>query len=81
MMILYFHHNLSCIYCLLSHTNEYDDITSLTPFLPLITYRYQVIDLILLWDFLGLLVMLILVQKENEQSQAYIFHDAYSESC
>ena len=55
--------------------------TSNTFFLILITYRYQLIDLILLWSILKVLVMLILVQKENEQDQAHIFQATYSESC
>ena len=48
-----------------------------TFFLPLITYRYQLIDPILLCFFflfvffLRLLAMLILVQKKNEQDQAH----------
>ena len=43
-------------------------------------YRYQLNKQILLWSFLELLVMRILVNKENEQDQAHIFQEAYFES-
>ena len=50
-------------------------------FLPLITYRYQFIDLILLWFILRMLSMLTLVQKANEQDQSsYIFRYKFGKS-
>ena len=47
-----------------------------TFFLPL--QHYQLIDLILLWSWL--LVMLLLDHR-NEQGQAHIFQDTYNENC
>ena len=43
-------------------------------FLPSITYQYKLIDLILLWSFLGCLPYFIYVErKENELDQPQIF--------
>ena len=52
-------------------------IPPLIPFIPLITYRYQLKDLILLWSCLKLIVMLIQKLKEILQDQAHIFQDTY----
>ena len=54
MTILYIYHNLSCIcYKLLSINKQKDIFHLLHLFLSLITYRYQLKDLILLWSFLN----------------------------
>ena len=52
-------------------------IPPLIPFIPLITYRYQLKDLNLLWSCLKLIVMLIQKLKEILQDQAHIFQDTY----
>ena len=50
-------------------------------FLSLITYQYQLKDLILPFSsFIKLLSMLVLMRKENKQDQAQIFQHTYFES-
>ena len=58
-----------CAFIISFHTPTYDFPYSMTYSttdisLPLITYQYQLIDLILLWPFLKLLATLMLVQKK-----------------
>ena len=49
------------------------------PFLPLLTYFYQLIDAIVLYSFLKLLFMLILVQEENKQDHQDISRHIFGE--
>ena len=82
-MIVYFYHNLLCTCYWVFHIDKSSDWRTSNTFffLPLITYQYQLKDLILLQSNLKLLAMLIQEMKQTLQDQYHIFQDTYFESC
>ena len=69
-LIVVFQILIAC-YCISMHCMTYS--SSNIPFIPLITYQYQLMILIILLSFLSMLAMLILVLIKYELNEAHIF--------